>query len=112
MPSADKTKPVFCLTGHQAAVHAHATLPAGLGCSAGWGSCCCLNAGSFGVLAGVQYVVALWASDLKDALGYSQGQLQALISPPFVVALIGCLPGLTYDALARRSRLGPRSVRR
>ena len=61
-------------------------------------------------LAGVQYVVALWASDLKDALGYSQGQLQALISPPFVVALIGCLPGLTYDALARRSRLGPRSV--
>ncbi len=62
------------------------------------------------MLSGVQYVVALWAGDLKDIFGYSQSQIQGMISPPFFVAVIGWLPGLTYDALARRHRLGPRRV--
>jgi Nodulin-like len=63
------------------------------------------------LLSGVQYVVALWAPTLKDVFGYSQSQIQGMISPPFFVAVIGWLPGLTYDALARRHRLGPRHIR-
>ncbi len=60
------------------------------------------------LLSGVQYVVALWASDLKEIFGFSQSQIQGMISPPFVVAVIGWAPGIVYDALARRHRLGPR----
>lgn len=62
------------------------------------------------LLSGVQYVVALWAPTLKEVFGYDQSQIQGMISPPFFVAVIGWLPGLTYDALARRHRLGPRWV--
>lgn len=53
--------------------------------------------------------MALWANELKFTLRYSQSQAQGLIAPPPIIGgMISCLPGLTYDALAHRGRLGPR----
>lgn len=50
----------------------------------------------------------IYAGELKDILGYNQTQIQGIMSPLFISAVVGWLPGILYDAFEPRHRLGPR----
>jgi hypothetical protein len=51
---------------------------------------------------------SLYSTQLKAALGYSQTQVEGLASPLIALLVVGWLPGVAYDALRSRRRLGPR----
>lgn len=50
----------------------------------------------------------IYAGDLKEMLGYTQTQIQGIMSPLFISAVVGWLPGLFYDSLERHHQMGPR----
>lgn len=58
--------------------------------------------------AGVSYCFSIYSSQLKDALGYNQAQIQGLASPLLALLVVGWLPGFAYDALRGYQHLGPR----
>ncbi len=51
---------------------------------------------------------SVYSGQLKDALGYSQTQVEGLASPLVALLVVGWLPGVVYDALRHRHHLGPR----
>ncbi|EIE19129.1 Nodulin-like-domain-containing protein [Coccomyxa subellipsoidea C-169] len=60
--------------------------------------------------AGVSYCFSIYSSQLKDALGYNQTQIEGLASPLVALLVVGWLPGFAYDRLKHRRHLGPRLV--
>lgn len=58
--------------------------------------------------AGISYCFSIYSSQLKDALGYNQAQIQGLASPLVALLVVGWLPGFAYDALRRYQHVGPR----
>ncbi|CAL8464603.1 g4138 [Coccomyxa elongata] len=60
--------------------------------------------------AGVSYCFSVYSSQLKDALGYNQTQIEGLASPLMALLVVGWLPGFAYDRLRHRRHLGPRLV--
>lgn len=60
--------------------------------------------------AGVSYCFSIYSSQLKDALGYNQAQIQGLASPLVALLVVGWLPGFVYDSLRRYEHIGPRQV--
>ncbi|CAL5224648.1 g7366 [Coccomyxa viridis] len=60
--------------------------------------------------AGVSYCFSIYSSQLKDALGYSQAEIQGLASPLVALLVVGWLPGFVYDSLRSHKHVGPRVV--
>ena len=58
--------------------------------------------------AGVSYCFSVYSSQLKDALGYNQPQIEGLASPLVALLVVGWLPGFIYDRLRHRRHIGPR----
>lgn len=58
--------------------------------------------------AGVSYCFSIYSNQLKDALGYSQAEIQGLASPLVALLVVGWLPGFAYDSLRRYEHVGPR----
>lgn len=60
------------------------------------------------LLAGLGFTFSLYSSRLKDVLHLSQPQLQGLGTAMLCGGLFGIFPGLVYDRLYHKARLGPR----
>ena len=60
--------------------------------------------------AGVSYCFSIYSSQLKDALGYNQAQIQGLASPLVALLVVGWLPGFVYDLLRKYEHIGPRQA--
>ena len=60
------------------------------------------------ILIGGVAACSVYSSQLKEALGYSQTQVEGLASPLVALLVVGWLPGVVYDALRHRHHLGPR----
>lgn len=58
--------------------------------------------------AGVSYCFSVYSSQLKEALGYSQTQIEGLASPLVALFVVGWLPGFAYDRLRHMRHLAPR----
>ena len=60
------------------------------------------------LLAGLGFTFSLYSARLKDTLELSQSQLQGLGTAMLCGGLFGIFPGILYDKLYQRPRLGPR----